>query len=484
MKRLFIASILLGAAAAHAQNADDALRYSQTNIVGTSRFSSMGGAFGALGGDFGAVSLNPAGLGVYKRSELTFTPSFFYQSAKATYNGSTLTDERLQLNIANVGIVMSWEARSVAHELGWRNFSLGLGHNRTNNFHRNISIEGYNTDNSLLDVFAGQANNAIPEELDPFGARLAFDTYLIDTFPDDPTAYFTQLVKPGVTQRKIIDNEGSMGETVISFAGNYNDKFYLGGSVGFPRIRFEESSEYTEIADEDTLSYLNSFTYREALLTKGSGYNAKFGMIYRIKDWFRIGGAVHSPTFYSMSDRWQNSIKAEYKADSPLAGANEEVQSPEGSYNYSLTTPFRAIGSLGFIIKKQGILSVDYEHVDYSLAKLRARDYKFFNENNDIRDNYTAAGNIRLGAEWRIDPFSVRAGFSHLGNPFERSINDGSVNNYSVGFGIRQENYFLDFGYVVSKSSADYYIYDPGLANATKVDLTAGTLLFTLGLKY
>ena len=57
---------------AGAQNEVDALRYSTYNLTGSAKFSSMGGAFGALGGEFSALSQNPAGIGMYQFSEISF----------------------------------------------------------------------------------------------------------------------------------------------------------------------------------------------------------------------------------------------------------------------------------------------------------------------------------------------------------------------------------------------------------------------------
>jgi hypothetical protein len=89
MKRIslliFVAlSILTGV---NAQNVDDALRYSQIFYGGTARFMSMGGAFTALGGDISSLSQNPAGIGVFRSSELTITPQLFQIKTTAGFNG-------------------------------------------------------------------------------------------------------------------------------------------------------------------------------------------------------------------------------------------------------------------------------------------------------------------------------------------------------------------------------------------------------------
>ena len=101
---LFLSTLILSA---NAQVSYDALNYSQTFNGGTARFASMGGAFGALGGDFSSLSVNPAGLGVYRSSEFTLTPSFKKRSVASTYNGTNNEDSRSRLGFDNIGFVFS-----------------------------------------------------------------------------------------------------------------------------------------------------------------------------------------------------------------------------------------------------------------------------------------------------------------------------------------------------------------------------------------
>ena len=50
------------------QNIYDAINYNFSNDLGNSRFTSMGGAFGALGGNLSAISTNPASGSVFELS--------------------------------------------------------------------------------------------------------------------------------------------------------------------------------------------------------------------------------------------------------------------------------------------------------------------------------------------------------------------------------------------------------------------------------
>src|ERR1035437_8662519 len=88
-----------------AQSAVDAIRYSAIYFGGTARYSSMGGAFGAIGADFSTLSTNPAGLGVYRKNEFTFTPSFYTGKTSSTFDGKTSDVQKYNFNLGNLGMV-------------------------------------------------------------------------------------------------------------------------------------------------------------------------------------------------------------------------------------------------------------------------------------------------------------------------------------------------------------------------------------------
>ena len=79
MKKLLVAVSVLSfcCGSAFSQEMLDAYKYSSNDLNGTARSLGMGGAFGALGGDISAMSNNPAGLAVYRSSEVVTTLSIF-----------------------------------------------------------------------------------------------------------------------------------------------------------------------------------------------------------------------------------------------------------------------------------------------------------------------------------------------------------------------------------------------------------------------
>ena len=107
MKKIsFIALLIISTfITVDAQNEMQALRYSQYNPFGTARFAAQGGAIGALGGDLSSVVVNPAGLGFYRSSEFSFSPSFYWANTTSSFMGSSMDDSQLKFNVGSIGMV-------------------------------------------------------------------------------------------------------------------------------------------------------------------------------------------------------------------------------------------------------------------------------------------------------------------------------------------------------------------------------------------
>lgn len=458
-----------------AQNQVDALRYSQIIYGGTARSMAMGNAFGALGADFSVLSTNPAGIGFYKSSEFSITPSVYVGKTSAAYSGRENEDLKYNFNLSNVGVVFAIIPKKP--ESTWKGVQLGFGVNRLANFNNSALIEGPNSTNSLLDDYWAAAEGTEPSDLDPFSTELAFNTYLLDTM-GGLTQYFSAIPRGGAVQSKFIENSGSINEMVLTLGGNYNDRFYIGGTFGFPYLRFYENSTYRETDAADTISGFKEMTLHENLETNGTGFNFKLGLIYRIADWVRIGASFHTPTFYDMKDVYSKEMSSEFDN-----GSHYNALSPEGTFSYKLTTPLRLNGSIAFIIGKYALISADYEFADYSEARLRSRSYKFFDENEVIENVYTYTSNLRVGAEVRLAPISIRGGFQMNTSPYANNINDGERMAFSGGIGLRDKSYFIDLGYVYSKKTEDYYLY-PSVPGPSVNKYSSHNILMTFGIKF
>jgi len=136
----------------------------------------LSGAFGAAGADFTLASTNPAGLGLYKSSEIMFTPAVHIGSVESTLNGAVNSDSRSNFYVGSTGMVFTSKAKTNPNKPGWRYVTFATGLNRLADYNARYVMSGNNARNSLLDVYVHDANgvNFHDIEDDPYG-DYAFD---------------------------------------------------------------------------------------------------------------------------------------------------------------------------------------------------------------------------------------------------------------------------------------------------------------------
>jgi hypothetical protein len=487
MKRTFIIFLFFSLTYfnLHAQTAADALRFSRVFYGGTARFNGLSGAFGAVGADFSTLATNPAGIGLYKGSEMTLTlaPTIGYSSTM--YNGFNATDYRVNMGLGNFGVVFSINPYTKNKSGALKYINIGFGFNRQNDFNNRVVINGVNTKNSMMQSYANTLNseqtpeNSIQEDF-PFDIGLAYGTNLV-YFDNARNKYVCDAEYGGVLQNKTIDTYGSMNELDFSVGANFNEKLFVGMTFGIPSINYYENTVYNESRTNDTVPNFISLIYRYDLHTRGTGINFKLGVIYKPADWVRIGATVHTPTWYpSMTDQWSSSMQSVFDT----VAWNAIQYSPVGTYDYRLTTPFRAIGSLAFIIGQYGLVSADYEYVNYSQARFNSSYDNFEDVNNEIKSGYRSWGNIRVGTEWRLSNFRIRGGFGYFSNPYQGGTNNSERFQASGGFGYRAKHFFADVTYVWSKMNQDYYLYDASMVNPAAISYYTNTVSTTVGFRF
>ena len=453
----------------NAQDLVDALRYSDFQINGTARSGGMGNAFGALGGDFTSVSINPAGLGLYRSSEFSFTPSFGQTRVNSNYLKSSMNDSKYNFSFDNISYVSSIASQN--NNAGLVSVNIGIGYNKLKNFNSNILVGGDNAKSSILDNFASNANAS---NWSDFYEELAWETDLL--MKDNNGIYWHDIEEDGYgqSQQKSISRQGAINEYSLAMGLNFSHKLYFGVSIGIVDLYYKESSTHSEWDKNNNIYYFNDLKFNSYLRTSGTGINGKLGIIYKPINELRLGLAVHTPTFYNLNDVFETSMKSSITYDD---GKTEKYSatSPFSEYDYNLETPLRATLSGAFVIGKKGLISLDYEYVDYSKARLRkgGDGYQFVYENQDITSAYRAVGNIRLGGEYRVtDVFSLRAGFEHYPSAYNKYAfgstqpnADVNMNIYSCGFGYRQGNFYFDAAYRYTDSKVFDMLYPAPVSN-------------------
>ena len=484
MKKLIGLLILLGISTSmiYAQNASDALRYSYINLGGSARSIGVGGAINAFGADYSSLSVNPAGVAAYRRSELIFTPSIFTNEVEARLKDNNLfVEDESQFHVQNVGFVFVQRPR---RNPNWKTTNLAIGYNRLANFHEQIYFEG-TTEGSITDRWVEQANNGI---FDDFESNLALQTLAVYDPEEDGTYTSDFLQDPGhgVFKSQTIQTEGSLSEIILSFGGNYKDKIYLGATLGVPIVSYDQNKVYMEEDPGDNIEFFNDLTFEENVETSGVGINLKMGMMYRLTQMWRFGLAVHTPTAFSLSDNFSTELEYYYtdaQNDEPISEA-----SPQGNFNYDLVTPWRFIASAGAIINKSGFISAELEWVDYSKNEFDLTgdgnnpDFADFERelNGEVRTLYQDALHVRFGGEYVYERFRFRGGIQLNGIPF--SNDSGFDKVYSLGAGIRGDNVYLDLAYRWGKTGNTYYPYQTNefmpqpVAESTMKSLFVGSI--------
>ncbi len=522
MKKLYITLLLCGASLmASAQGTFDVLKMSETQLNGTSRYMSMAGAFGALGGDVSAISQNPGGIGVYRKSDISVTMNLNFLSSK-TPGGDKLTDTKFWFN--NVGYVGSMKIDSDF----FKHFNWGFSFNRINSFKRRYQ-GGYNVNNSLTNKIAQNLTNGNWTEEDlsvdnysgniyydsnaPWLGILAYQSYLLNPNSDGS---LQGLATNGTTgsANYYVDEKGHTDEYNITLGGNFKNTVYWGINFGITDLDFDSYQYYGEDLDNamiydyrfndgsTTLGYAG-YDFQSYQETRGTGYNFKMGVIVKPINQLRIGAAFHTPTYYDMKDLYkvQSGFDLQVNGDDNLFQGNTET-GEEGyydEYRYTIKTPWRFIGSLAVVPSSKGMISMDYEYVGANTMRCGDEGgYNYADTEQKIKDQLQASHILRVGAEYRATQnLSLRAGYSYQTSPVKDAVKGVSNNNVDVvssnymyqydksnqyitcGLGYRYKSFYADAAYVHQTRTSQYHAY-PGEQgeevkdNKNKIALTIG----------
>lgn len=472
-----------------AQYAKDAVRFSTAQTGTTSRVKGIGNANVAVGGDLTSVSGNPAGIGFFTRSEISFTPEFNATKNDASYLGQSSMQSKNSGNVNNVAAVFYSRlntARGTNKTKGWLSANFGVGYSRTNDFGENIRFGGTNT-NSINDYYADLANSSGIQG--DFVQGYAYDHNLIDPYNTTSTPYQSNNPRPiSVKQANAITRTGGQSEFNLAFGANYSNKLYLGFGIGITSLNYNSTNIFNEtgvvnIGEGTPAVFTNrnyNSTYTQYQATKGAGFNAKVGVIYKIDEAVRLGAQITTPTWMSVDDAFSEGLNTQLSNNTKY-----NSQSPDYNLSYSMRTPFKAAGGLSVFLGKAGFITGDVEYVNYSSTRLNNADgFNASYDNSIITNNYKGAVNLRTGAEIKIVPnFMLRGGYSLIGSPLKTGGKNTTM--ATGGLGYRFGTYFVDAAYQHASAYQNINPYLLGtntpVANVTR---TNDNFFLTLGMRF
>lgn len=500
---------------AFAQTEVDALRYTQTQFGGPARTQGIGGANVAVGADFGNLVSNPAGLGLFQQSEVTFTPGLGVGNTNASGIGTSLSETRNSLQIGSLGAVFVNRRPDDDNTSDWRAGAFAVGLNRVNDFNINFRYGGTVADNQSLFQRLREPlllNGSLPQTLDDIVGQdntgnylsldgLAYGAFLTNIQNDGPGTADRLITVPregAVTQQEFVENSGSQTQFDFGYGASYRDRIYIGGAIGIVSTRFSQTREFSEQGTDPNSSV--SLLLRDQLDTRGTGINARIGAIYRPNDQVRFGASIQTPTFLALDDTYSTTLTTQFTPAIEFVDENGQViqsvtsgsTATSGEFSYRLTTPFRASGGVAVLVSKYGFVSGDLEYVSYPGARLNdnsnntGQSNSFGPQNDAITSLYRSAVNIRLGGEARYNIFRFRLGYARYGNPYESSGLDGTQNYFTGGLGIRQSRFFLDLAGVYNTGNQYYraYTLNSGNEPLVTVDTNRFTTTVTAGITF
>lgn len=438
-----------------AQSEDFPLFFSQLGLEGTANYMSRAGAIGAIGGDIMSAHYNPAGLGIYRVAEMTFSAGLNFANTSAITNDLGLKDDRTRLTFGNFGVVLP-----IKVDDSWLKYvQISFGINRLKTFSNNIAMSRDILNNSFVDQVV---MNDIIEYQDIENEFIRAGVVDLDT----NTMTISSLFEAGTfNQFQRIQYSGSLNEFSFSWSANIRDILYFGVTTGIPFADMTTLTTLTESKigsnDETIASYLHT---KQQDLTS-VGINLKLGAIFKPISPLRLGVAVHTPTYYSVTDDFSAIVQYDNTAGSIAP-----------TFFYGIQTPFRFLANAAVVLGDisssiVGSISADYEYADYSLMRFDftedvVAEYEF---NTSIEDIYRPAHTLRLGGEIKFGPFTLRAGYAMQGNPYVEVQNDASINYTTFGFGYRKSKVGFDLAYVHSMGDSKYYWYDGTETNMTEI---------------
>ena len=488
----------------------DAYRYSSNDLSGTARGQAMGGAFGALGGDVTGVAINPAGLGIYRSSEVVANMSL----TSPLTGGNTVQESNYNFSFDNLSYISYYPLI----KSGFLSLNFGFNYSRIKSFNQTYSASTMEMRSSLTDYMALLTNGIYQSSFDnnpynkssvPWLSVLAWDGYLIDPkngYNDEYVSILNENER--VSPSLKVNEKGRVESYDFTIGSNIENKFYLGTTISITDLSYIMSSDYEEKFSDVSGS---GFVLGNYLETKGSGLQVKLGVIFKPVDVLRIGLAYHSPVWYTMTDYFNAYIipKGIYDDNGNLAGITE---TPNDAYvNYYLRTPGSWTASIAAVLSAKAIVSLDYENKDYSSMNLKDKDkYDWKGVNKIMNEDYKNTSTIRSGFEYRFTPqISGRVGYAWAQNPYKKSITAtakvvetvGTIPHYVLsnctsyvtgGVGFRfTPQFYMDFALVLRMQDDDLYYFQPVKIDGVEADSFQGTStnktlkgLITLGYKF
>lgn len=520
-----------------AQETYENANLTSTDLNGTARYVGMGGAMEALGADVSTIGSNPAGIGLFRRSQLSVSGGLLMQSNGKEYGDGKKTNASFD----QIGFVYTTRASRGS------NLNFGFNYTKGKNFDFLLNASGKlgngsQNNQSYLKHVLGSENYG------GFNVRKKDDAYIGFASPQANFVswtwnqldylYFNTLLPDATTAGKFnnyLADSYTFDKASIGYVGNYDfnisgsiqDQFYLGLTFGLKDVHYDSESRYNERLSNG----VGDVSVLDIRRITGIGFDITAGIIVRpiASSPFRIGAYVKTPTWYDLT----TSNVTRIDRNTNTGGKNDWGEVPN-SYDYKLWTPWKFGLSLGHTVGNYLALGLTYEFEDHSTLDSRINDGGYYNDyygtyyetssadksmNKHTKQALKGVSTLKMGAEYKpTSNLALRLGYNYISPKYNKDaqkdptivspgsayssstdfVNWDSTNRFTFGIGYQINKFNVDLAYQYSIQKGTFYpfstmnfsIHDTATGNTTsysnqavgaKVDNNRGQLLLTVG---
>ena len=543
-KILATAAILTAFMPLAAQETYENARTAQQDLNGTARYVGMGGAMEALGADLSTISSNPAGIGLFRRSNISISAGLVSQSGVSDAVGGHKTN----LSFDQAGGVYSVRTG----ETSFLNFA--FNYHKSRNFNQILSAAA-DLDHASMNklTYAKAKNGLLYRQHDGVGALAGYQVSslsnpyiqcnLLDEMLTRGLNYDEQRVDAnGNPLLWVYDDanhyqfdraqKGYVSDFDFNISGNINNRLYLGVTLGLHHVSYKHYSEYTETipydySDPSAGNYL--LTVGDNREITGSGFDVKAGVIFRpvANSPFRVGLYVSTPTFYELHTKGHAFITdGPYTMTSNAEGISEARA--RSDYKFKLYTPWKFGASLGHTIGNNIALGATYEYADYTALDTRYITNEYYDydgygnnsESDQVMNSHTertlkGVHMLKVGAEYKpIKNVALRIGYNYVSPMYKKDgykngaldsdasyistatdfTNWEDTHRLTLGAGYTYQKFNVSLAYQYSTTKGTFYPFmsyeeapgapDNNIADGVSVKNNRHQLLLTLGYSF
>ena len=515
-KYIFFAVSLFAALSANAQETYENAKLAGEDLNGTARYVGMGGAMEALGADISTIGSNPAGIGLFRHSNVSLSAGLLMQSDGKEFSNGKKTN----LSFDQIGGVYTTRT-------GQKSFlNFGFNYHKSKNFDYILNAAGslngssQNKQSYIKGILANENSGGFFVGKDKKGQNVGYveapslnnpSPNVASTWSQIDYLYWNNLIPDKNTGRLNYEsasgynlaraNTGYIGNYDFAVSGNLNDRVYLGLTFGMKDVNYKGYSEYRE-----NLNNAGGVLVRDERKVTGSGFDITAGVIVRpvAESPFRIGAYVKSPTWYDLTT--SNTTGLVY-----AQGTKNKESYISNSYDFKMWTPWKFGFSLGHTVGNYLALGATYEYENYANINSRVNNggyYDYYygqyyessipdkNMNAHTKEVLKGVSTLKLGIEYKpVSNVALRMGYNYVGAKYANNgqkdpglaslgtsyssttdyTNWGEINRFTLGVGYQVKKFNIDLAYQYSAQKGSFAPF----SNVRDVTYTSGTTKIT-----